>query len=97
MECSGPGVVGRGNDQYTTLWESLTVPQKRFLKGLAGEVAGVKVFANEFVRRNGIGSASNVQRVVNALLEKDMIDRDNGSFLITDHFFRLWIQVAQAR
>ncbi len=90
-------LLERENYAYTTLWESLTVPQKRFLKGLANEVAGVKVFAGEFVRRNGLGSASNVQRAVNALLERDIIDRDNGSFLITDRFFRLWIQVAQAR
>jgi hypothetical protein len=39
---------------YTTLWDSLTLSQKRFF-----------------------------------------IDRDNGSFLITDRFFRLWIQCAQ--
>lgn len=80
---------------YTTLWESLTVPQKRFLKGLAAEAAGVKVFGGEFIGRYGLSSASNAQRVVEALLAKDVIDRDNGSFLITDRFFRLWIQSAQ--
>ncbi len=37
------------------------------------------------------GSGSNVQRAVDALLEKDVIDRDNGSFLISDRFFRLWL------
>ena len=89
-------LLERENYAYTTLWESLTVPQKRFLKGLASEVAGVKVFAGDFVRRAGLRSASNVQRVVDALLEKDIIDRDNGSFLITDRFFRLWIPAAQA-
>jgi type II secretory pathway predicted ATPase ExeA len=80
---------------YTTLWESLTLPQKRFLKGLASEAAGVKVFAGEFVSRYGLNSASNAQRAVESLLAKDVIDRDNGSFLITDRFFRLWIQSAQ--
>ena len=80
---------------YTTLWESLTMPQKRFLKGLASEAAGVKVFAGEFISRHGLSSASNAQRAVEALLAKDVIDRDNGSFLITDRFFRLWIQSAQ--
>jgi hypothetical protein len=89
-------LLERENYAYTTLWESLTVPQKRFLKGLSSEVAGVKVFAGDFVRRAGLRSASNVQRVVDALLEKDIIDRDNGSFLITDRFFRLWIQAGQA-
>lgn len=87
----------RENYAYTTLWESLTVPQKRFLKGLATDVAGVKVFAGEFVRRAGLRSASNVQRVVDVLLAKDIIDRDNGSLLITDRFFRLWLHSAQTR
>jgi hypothetical protein len=38
---------------------------------------------------------SNAQRAVQALLAKDVIDRDNGCFLITDRFFRLWIQSVQ--
>jgi len=88
-------LLERENYAYTMLWESLTVPQKRFLKGLAGEPTGVKVFAGEFVRHYGLGSASNVQRVVGVLLEKDVIDRGNGSFVITDRFFRLWIQSVQ--
>ena len=33
---------------------------------------------------------------LNALLGKDIIDRDIGSFLITERFFRLWIQAVQA-
>lgn len=88
-------LLDRENYGYTTLWESLTIPQRRFLKGLAIDAAGVKVFGGEFVRRHDLGSASNVQRAVAALQAKDVIDRDNGSFLITDRFFRLWIQAAQ--
>ncbi len=89
-------LLDRESYAYTTLWESLTLYQKRFLKGLAAEAAGVKVFAGEIVSRHGLSSASNAQRAVQALLVKDIIDRDNGSFLITDRFFRLWIQSAQA-
>src|SRR5205814_4326643 len=88
-------LLDRETYAYTTLWESLTLPQKRFLKGLAVEQARVKVFAGEFVTRYGLGSASNAQRAVEALLAKDVIDRDNGSFVISDRFFRLWIQSAQ--
>jgi uncharacterized protein len=89
-------LLDRESYAYTTLWESLTLSQKRFLKGLAAEAAGVKVFAGEFVSRHGLSSPSNAQRAVQALLAKDIIDRDNGSFLITDRFFRLWIQFAQS-
>jgi len=84
-------LLDRENYAYTTLWESLANNQKRFLKGLAAEPAGVQPFAAEFIQQHAIRSASNAQRAVAALLEKDVIDRDNGSFVITDRFFRLWI------
>ena len=29
-------------------------------------------------------------------MRRDIIDRDNGLFLITDRFFRLWIQSVQS-
>ena len=88
-------LLDRESYAYTTLWESLTVPQKRFLKGLAAEAAGVKVFAGEFVSRHGLGAASNAQRAIEALLARDVIDRDDGSFVISDRFFRVWIRSAQ--
>jgi hypothetical protein len=89
-------LLERENYAYTTLWEALTLAQKRFLKGLAAEPLGVKVFGGDFVSRYGLSSASNAQRAVQGLLAKDIIDRDNGSFLVTDRFFRLWLQSAQS-
>ncbi len=88
-------LLDRESYAYTALWDSLTLSRKRFLKGLVAESAGVKVFAGTFLSRYGLGSPSGAQGAVQALLAKDIIDRDNGSFLITDRFFRLWIQSAQ--
>jgi hypothetical protein len=85
-------LLDRENYAYTMLWESLTVNQRKVLKGLASESAGVKPFSSTFTRRYGFSSASNVQRAIDPLMEKDVIDRDNGSFVITDRFFRIWIQ-----
>jgi len=84
-------LLDRETYAYSALWESLALNQRRFLKGLAGEANGVKVFSGEFVQKNDLGSASNAQRAVTALLEKDIIDRSNGSFIIVDRFFRIWI------
>jgi len=39
---------------------------------------------NPFEYEGIVSSASNAQRAVAALLARDVIDRDNGSFLITD-------------
>ena len=88
-------LLERESYAYSTLWESLATNQRKLLKGLAGETAKVKPFAGEFVRRSGLGSPSNAQRAVDSLLERDVIDRENGSFIITDRFFRLWIQTVQ--
>ena len=63
--------------------------------GLASEAATVKPFAGEFVRRSGLGSPSNAQRAVDGLLDRDVIDRENGSYIIMDRFFRLWVQRVQ--
>jgi len=33
-----------------------------------------------------------IEKMVDSFLERDVIDRDNGSLLISDRFFRLWVQ-----
>jgi hypothetical protein len=88
-------LLDRETYAYSALWESLAINQRRFLKGLAGEPEAVKVFSAEFVQKHNLGSASNAQRAVTPLLEKDIIDRSNGSFIIVDRFFRIWINRAR--
>jgi hypothetical protein len=88
-------LLNRESHAYTMLWESLATNQRRFLKGLASEPLGVKPFAAEFIQRYDLGSASNAQRAVDALLERDIIDREDGTFVITDRFFRIWVQRVQ--
>ena len=88
-------LLERESYAYSTLWESLALNQRKLLKGMAGEVDPVKPFAGHFVQRAGLATPSNAQRAINALLERDVIDRDNGSLVITDRFFRLWIQRVQ--
>jgi hypothetical protein len=85
-------LLNRESYAYTALWESLAVNQRRFLKGLAFEPSGTKVFASDFIQKHDLRSASNVQRVVSALLEKDIIDRSNGTFFVTDRFYKMWIR-----
>ena len=89
-------LLERESYAYTALWESFSLNQRRFLKGLANELGIVKPFASDFIRRYRLRSASNIQRVLESLLDKDVVDRDNGSFIITDRFFRIWIQKIQA-
>ncbi len=88
-------LLDRESFAYTTLWESLTGHQRRFLAGLALEPLGVKPFSSAFTRRYGMRSASNAQRASQALVERDLIDPVNGTFVIVDRFLRLWIRRLQ--
>jgi len=88
-------LLERESHAYTMLWESLTTNQRRFLRGLALEEGGVKPFSAAFTRRYGLRSASNAQRAAEVLVERDVIDPEDGSFLIVDRFFRLWIRTQE--
>lgn len=85
-------LLERENYAYTILWEKLTKNQQRFLRGLAKESDVVKPFSSDFIQKYKIGSPSNSQRAAEALVENDLIDHSNGSYIILDRFFRLWIR-----
>jgi len=85
-------LLERESYAYTALWESFAPNQRRFLMGLATMREGVQPFSSDFVRHHRLRSASNAQRASEALLERDIIDREDGSFVISDRFFRAWIQ-----
>jgi hypothetical protein len=84
-------LLDRETYAYSALWESLTPAQRRTLIGLASEPEGAQVYGADFIRTYRLQAASTVQSAVRALLDRDLIDRENGSFLILDRFFRLWI------
>lgn len=88
-------LLERESYTYTTLWESFTINQRRFLSGLADAPSDVKPFSADFIQRYRLGTASNAQRAAKTLLERDVIDRDDGSFVLSDRFFRIWIQKMQ--
>ena len=90
-------LLDRESYAYTSLWESLALNQRRLMKGLTFEPRGVKPFSTDFIGRYGLGSPSNAQRAIEGLLNKDIIDRDNGSFIISDRFFRIWIQQTEQK
>jgi uncharacterized protein len=85
-------VLAREASSYSALWESFTINQRRFLRGLALEDVPVLPYSAAFVQKYGLGQASAVQRLSTALMGRDVVDRDARTFLISDRFFRLWIR-----
>ncbi|MCP4602101.1 MAG: hypothetical protein GY847_16560 [Proteobacteria bacterium] len=69
----------------------LTPNQRRLLVGLSQEPQSTSVFTADFIQRYGMRSASNVQRSIEALLKRDLIDRNDVSYNVTDRFLKLWL------
>ena len=88
-------LLDRESYAFMNLWDSLSRNPRRFLRGVAAEEPGVQVFASEFLRKYQLGSSSNVQRAIELLLKKDIIDKEEGGVVIPDRFFRLWINSKQ--
>lgn len=85
-------LLDREDYAFSTLWESLTINQRKLLESFAFGDSGIKPFSAESIRLSGLKTASNVQRALQPLLEKDLIDQESGSYFVLDRFLRLWIR-----
>ena len=77
---------------YTSLWDTFSLNQRRLLIGLAQEHTVDEIFGSSFAKLYHLNSPSSVQRTVDNLLVRDIIDRDGSTYFISDRFFRIWIQ-----
>ncbi|HUC85685.1 MAG TPA: ATP-binding protein [Candidatus Acidoferrales bacterium] len=85
-------VLQRESYAFTVVWENLTANQRRFLKALATDPGRkVRYLSADFIQQSGLKAAANVQRAMNSLIEKDLVDRGEGACNIADPWFRLWI------
>ncbi|MBU4123251.1 hypothetical protein KJ959_06190, partial [bacterium] len=81
----------RESSTFEATWDLLTVKQKQVLTALALTGKDDKVFSAAYLRKHKLGSASSVQRTVESLIEKDLIDKSGGYHSIIDVIFKKWI------
>ena len=75
---------------YVTIWNTLPRHQKRMLIAIASS-GGANIFSRDFISDNALGAVSSVQTSVNLLMKKEIIDKENDTYYITDVFFKKWI------
>ncbi|HZS03099.1 MAG TPA: ATP-binding protein [Chloroflexota bacterium] len=75
---------------YTTLWEGLSVHQRLVLTALVADEN--EVFSEAYRRRHRLGAASTVQRSLERLVERELVEfAAQGAYRVTDAFLRAWI------
>ena len=88
-------MIRRESSTFEATWDTLTNMQKRFLIALADSEGRKQIFSNSFLSKHGLG-ASSVQRVVDSLIEKDLVDKTDKIYSIMDIVFRRWINTQSA-
>lgn len=85
-------VVAAEDAHYTTLWESLTLTQRRVVLAIARE-PGKQVFSNHFRGAHNLGAASTVRTALDRLIDREVVDGSSvRGFGVPDTFFRAWLQ-----
>ena len=84
-------VLRRLSYPFSVLWENLASNQQTLLRGLAAEGPRARPFSSAFLKAHRLASSS-AHRAAEALLERDVIDREGEGYVIGDRFFRLWVQ-----
>jgi len=84
-------LISRESSAYIAMWEELTIKQKNLMVALAKEDFP-EVFSKKFLETYGLGPSSSIQKALKKLLKKELIQQENGSYIVYDMFFKKWIK-----
>jgi len=84
-------LISRESSTYIAMLEELTIKQKNLMVALAKEESP-EVFSKKFLETYGLGPSSSIQKALKKLLKKELIQQENGSYIVYDLFFKKWIR-----
>lgn len=87
-------VIGDNEDIYKDTLYRLTAKQKALLIALAKVDSNVKITSADFIKKYRLTSASSVQKALDALIDKELVTNNLGTYTIYDYFFRMWIKAS---
>lgn len=75
---------------FQNIWDEMTLNQRKTLRLISRQGASNKIYSKAVLSKYDLSEAS-LQRTLKSLLEKDIIDKTEGRYEISDIFFKLWI------
>ncbi len=76
---------------YYNYRKLLTPFQFQLLKALAREGGVKQLMAGDFIAKHKLSQGSSISRAAKSLIEKEMINEDNGIYYVYDIFFAKWL------
>jgi uncharacterized protein len=84
------GVLRSEHAHFSLLWENASAGQKLVLGALAGEPG--RPFTAAYRSRHELPPATNVQKALGALTQREVVAGENGSYRIAEPFLAEWIR-----
>ena len=84
-------LLARESSAYEATWNLLTLKQKQVITALSKVLPEEKLFSGGFLQKHNLGAASSLQRTTQSLMDKDLIDKENDTYIIMDVFFKKWL------
>ncbi|OPX29023.1 MAG: hypothetical protein B1H08_04785 [Candidatus Omnitrophica bacterium 4484_171] len=84
-------ILAEQGANFTNLWDSLSAKQRNFLVAFALS-RPVNLYGKDFILKNNLGTSSSLQKIIKALVNKQVIEKDNGDVVFNDIFFPEWIK-----
>ena len=83
-------MLEREYDLYSLIWTNLTPNQKKAIKYIINN-NGYNLYANETMQEASF-TASTLKSALEALIKKDVCDKQNDQFYLSDPFMKEWIK-----
>jgi len=82
-------VLENQNDYYVTLYENLTLYQRRVLEATIRD--NKNIFSKEYSVTHKLSTTSSTQRAIEALVGYGIIEKEDKSYQFSDPFFSKWL------
>ena len=77
---------------YTNMFSDMTLRQKEVLMAMAMDEGGSEVMSSNFIDTYNLKSSSSVQSSLKGLITKKIVAKENGSYVISDRLFKMWLR-----
>lgn len=95
VERAMAAAIAADTARYTELWDSLTINQRRLLEAIGQAAPRDEVLSEDFRRRHRLGAYATVERALESLVERGLVEREGRSrVMLPDVFLRTWLRQA---
>ena len=77
---------------FVNYYDSLTDNQAALLSAIAQDKAVTSILSQDFISRHNLPAASSVSLAIKTLINREFIYKYNGSYIIYDRFFGMWLR-----